>query len=346
MADARYAQFRDSLIDRRRRLEAAVETIHGSSGAATGTAAGGPPAGGAEAPSIARLLEEVDAALRRFEDGSYGSCATCHEDIEPDRLLVDPLVCNCLDHLTPQERRSLEMDLDLASRVQGGLLPQGDVRAGSWEVAHHYEPAGSVSGDYCDVLPPRNPGGDLLLLIGDVSGKGVAASMQMAGLRAIVRTLVESSMPLEALAQRANRLFCEGTLPSHYATLALVRAAGDGTLEICNAGHPAPIVSRGAGIETFDATGLPLGLFSSAEYTVRRVALQRGDVALLYSDGLIEARDRHDAEYGVDRIAGLVRRSRDLSARSLVDATLRDFTDFRRGAPRTDDLTLMALRRL
>ena len=346
MAEVLYTQLRESLIDRRRRLEAAAGTIHGSTGTAAGTATERSSAGGTAAPGLARLLEEVDAALRRFEDGTYGSCATCHEGIEPDRLMVDPLVCNCLDHLTAGERRALELDLDLASRVQGGLLPQRDVRAGAWEVAYHYEPAGSVSGDYCDVLPPRNPGGDLLLLLGDVSGKGVAASMQMAGLRAIVRTLVESAMPLDALAQRANRLFCEGTLPSHYATLAIVRAAGDGSLEICNAGHPAPLVARGSEIQTFDATGLPLGLFSSAEYGIRRVTLQRGDTAVLYSDGLIEARDRHDAEYGVDRIASLVRRSRDLSARSLVDATLRDFRDFRGGAPRSDDLTLMAVRRL
>jgi serine phosphatase RsbU (regulator of sigma subunit) len=328
MEAARHATLRDDLLERRRRLEEATATIR-------------------ETPaSLARLIEQVDAALRRFEDGSYGLCATCHEDIEPERLMADPLVCNCLDHLTPEERRALELDLDLASRVQGGLLPQRDVRAGAWEVAYHYEPAGSVSGDYCDVLPPRNPGGDLLLLIGDVSGKGVAASMQMAGLRAIVRTLVESPLPIAALAGRANRLFCEGALPSHYATLALIRAAGDGMLEICNAGHPAPLVARGAEILMFDATGLPLGLFCSAEYAVKNVTLQRGDMALLYSDGLIEARDRHDAEYGVERIADLLGRSRDLPARALVDAAVRDIAAFRGGAPRTDDLTLMAVRRL
>ncbi len=346
MTDTRHAQLRDSLIDRRRRLEAVADTMESATGTATVAAGPGISAAGSPAPQIARLLDEVDAALRRFEDGTFGLCATCHEDIEPDRLLVDPLVCNCLDHLTPEERRALEMDLDLASRVQGGLLPQRDLRAGAWEVAYHYEPAGTVSGDYCDVLPPRDPTGDLLVLIGDVSGKGVAASMQMAGLRATIRTLMETSLPLATLAQRANRLFCEGALPSHYATLALVRASGDGMLEICNAGHPAPIVSRGGEILTFDATGLPLGLFCSADYSVRSVVLQRGDVVVLYSDGLVEARDREDAEYGTDRLTGIVRRSRDLAARAIVDTCLRDLAGFRAGAPRSDDLTLMALRRL
>lgn len=327
MAATRYIHLRQELLDRRRRLEEAT-------------------AARAAAPQITRLLEEVDAALNRFEKGTFGLCETCHEDIEQDRLLIDPLVVNCIDHLTTLERRALENDLELASRVQGGMLPERDLNTGAWEVAFHYEPAGTVSGDYCDVLPPRDPAGDLLVLLGDVSGKGVAASMLMTGLRAIIRTLMESPPSLPMLAERANRLFCESTLPSHYATLALVRAGRDGSVEVCNAGHPAPIVARDSELLTLEATGLPLGLFCNGQYPVRRIDLRRGDTMLLYSDGLIEARDRLEAEYGPDRLAGVVRRGRAASARGLVDACLEDLARFRGTSPRTDDLTVMALRRL
>lgn len=327
MAATRYIHLRQELLDRRRRLEEAT-------------------AARAAAPQITRLLEEVDAALNRFEKGTFGLCETCHEDIEQDRLLIDPLVVNCIDHLTTLERRALENDLELASRVQGGMLPERDLNTGAWEVAFHYEPAGTVSGDYCDVLPPRDPAGDLLVLLGDVSGKGVAASMLMTGLRAIIRTLMESPPSLPMLAERANRLFCESTLPSHYATLALVRAGRDGAVEVCNAGHPAPIVARDSEILTLEATGMPLGLFCNGQYPVRRIELGRGDTMLLYSDGLIEARDRLEAEYGPDRLAGVVRRGRAASARGLVDACLEDLARFRGASPRTDDLTVMALRRL
>src|SRR5262245_22347766 len=101
---------------------------------------------------LLRLLDEVDQALERMNSGAYGICDVCHEPIEKERLLSDPLVRNCLDHLTPNQQRALAEDLDLARRIQSELLPQRDLRWNGWEVSHHYEPAGSVSGDYCDLL--------------------------------------------------------------------------------------------------------------------------------------------------------------------------------------------------
>lgn len=154
--------------------------------------------------------------------GTFGLCATCHDAIEPDRLLADPLTQFCLDHLTPVEQRALQQDLELASRIQRELLPKPDTRFDGWEIAYHYQPAGPVSGDYCDLIP--GDADQVYFLIGDVAGKGVAAAMLMSHLSAMLRTLITVGLPLSQLMERASRVFCESTLPTHYATLVCGRA--------------------------------------------------------------------------------------------------------------------------
>src|SRR5215467_12625392 len=97
--------------------------------------------------SVSQLLQEVDSALERMGNGTYGICEECHDSIERDRLLADPLVRLCLDHLTAPQRRRLEEDLELAAGVQQRLLPPRPFRAHGWRAHYHYEPLGVVSGD-------------------------------------------------------------------------------------------------------------------------------------------------------------------------------------------------------
>jgi len=146
---------------------------------------------------LVRLLEEVDSALARMEKGTYGLCETCHDAVERHRLIADPLIRYCLDHLTAEQQRALEQDLELAARIQRALLPRQDLRVGNWQVHYHYEPAGPVSGDYCDLIHSDGEAGDLLFLLGDVSGKGVAASMLMSQLHAMFRSLASVGLPLD-----------------------------------------------------------------------------------------------------------------------------------------------------
>jgi sigma-B regulation protein RsbU (phosphoserine phosphatase) len=162
------------------------------------------------------LLREVDSALDRMVEGNYGLCLECHESVERNRLLADPLVRYCLDHLTQHERAALQRDLDLASQVLRNLLPQNGLGVGGWETSYHFAPVGAVSGDYCDLIPSD---GQLLFLLGDVSGKGVAASMMMAQLHALFRSLTCMSLPLGQIVTHFNRVLCESALAGQYATL-------------------------------------------------------------------------------------------------------------------------------
>ena len=295
--------------------------------------------------SLVRLLQQVDAALERMNAGGYGLCEVCHDNIESDRLLADPLIRNCLDHLSPDEQRHLEEDLDLAAKIQNKLLPPKDLKVAGWETCYHYDAAGSVSGDYCDLISSESGDGSLYILLGDVSGKGIAASMLMAHLHALFRGLISAGMRLENLAQRANRIFCESTISTHYATLVLVRAEHSGAIEICNSGHPAPLLLHSTGLRALEATGLPIGMFCELDYAAQKIHLQPGDTLLLYTDGLTEARDGSGREYGEDRLRQLAGRSRNLSPQELVTACVEDLRSFHGAAPFLDDLTIMAVKR-
>src|SRR5262249_34547277 len=143
----------------------------------------------------------------------------CHEDVDRPDLLANPLVRYCLCRLSPQQLDVLQNDLDLAGRIQAGLLPPPDVEAVGWQAHYRYEPAGPVSGDACDVLASADRPGEVFFLLGDVSGKGVAASLLMSHLHAAFRSLLGTGLRIAEMVERANRLLVEQNLPTHYATL-------------------------------------------------------------------------------------------------------------------------------
>ena len=316
---------RAQLLDRRERLEDAITRYK-------------------ENPSLERLLLEVDSALERIDDGSYGLCDLCHEPIEPEWLSADPLVRICLSHLTPEQQRAFEQDLDLASRIQGALLPKPSVAFEGWDIYYYYEPAGPVSGDYCDLLFSQNDQRELFFLLGDISGKGVAASLLMSHLHAIFRSLIALAMPVAQLVERANRIFCESTLSTQFATLVCGRADSSGTIDLCNAGHCPPLWIRSREAAPIEATGLPVGIFRAGQYSHAQLQLAKGESLLLYTDGLTEAEDKSGSEYGLARLTKLVT-NQTASAKALTLACVEDLRSFQSGTGKTDDLSIMVIRR-
>jgi len=291
--------------------------------------------------SLQQLLNSVDEALARLNAGTFGICEVCHDTIEADRLLCNPLLRFCLDHLSTEEQRALERDLTLAAGIQRGLLPRADWSAGNWHARYHYEPASQVSGDYFDLIEGDD---SFLFLLGDVSGKGVAASMLMSHLHATFRTLAGQNLPLQQLVGHANRLFCESTTAGQYVTLVVGRAWHDGKVQYASAGHlPLLHVSR-KGIHSKTATGVPLGMFCTTDFPVCHLQLEPGDSLFLYTDGLTELFDGHGDEYGLARVQSLVAKHAAKSPDQMLEECLREIRDFTAGAKRTDDLTLLVMR--
>ena len=321
MATLEVAFLHSQLEVRKRRLEAAITLAPQKAG-------------------FVGLLREVDSALERMAKGSYGLCQECHETIEQDRLLADPLVRYCLDHLTESQRAALQRDLDLASQVQRNLLPQVNLRAGGWDTSYYYAPLGPVSGDYCDLIPSD---GQLFFVLGDVSGKGVAASMLMAQLHALFRSLTGMALPLGQMVTQTNRVLCDSALAGQYATLICGLAKPTGDVEIHNAGHCPAIMVGSGGVLRIESTGLPLGMFHEVDFSATRLHMETGDMLLLYTDGLSEARCA-DEEYGVDRVTRVVRQAAAKRPAELVAACLSDLRAFVDG-PSLDDLTLVSIQR-
>lgn len=316
-------ELRPRIIEKRERLRAAARSI--------------------SAEYVSDLLAEIDDALRRIDNGSYGICEECHDTIEAEHLAQNPLARFCLSHLDEEQRRAHEQDLELATQIQWKLLPATDAAAGNWRTHYRYQPAGAVGGDYCDIVPAGDSG-SLFFALGDVTGKGIAASLLMAHLSAIFRSLLSLELPLDELMVRANRLFCESTPTTHYATLVAGRA-GESGVSLCNAGHCRPLIVRHDRTESIDSTGLPLGLFCTARYDVRHVALERGESLVLYSDGVIEAQGPNGELYGEERFIQLLRDAVERDAAAMADAALADVAGFQSGGPQADDITLLIVRR-
>jgi sigma-B regulation protein RsbU (phosphoserine phosphatase) len=295
---------------------------------------------GGEREHVDRLLNQVDEALQRIEQGTFGICEECHTPIGEDWLREDPLTTVCLEHMTPKQQRALEYDLELAAQIQKGLLPPCDTAFAGWDISYHYQPAGVVGGDYCDVV---REDGHLYFILADVSGKGVAAAMLSSNLRAIFRALIPLGLCPEDLVARANRLFRQSALPTQYATLVCGKVTADGELEMVNAGHLPVLLCDGSSTRLFESTNPPVGVFDGQQFTGSKDRLNAGDELILFTDGISEAENHRGDEYGLDRLRGLIQQHHSGCPVQLVDAFRQQFDGFRDGGERLDDETLLVM---
>ena len=295
---------------------------------------------------LVQLLRQVDSVLARIGTEDYARCLVCNEHVDESELRFNPLAEYCLCDLSAEQEQALQRDLERARRIQAALLPDPELDSASWQASYRYEPAGIVSGDFCDLWVPPGDAEFVCFAVGDVAGKGVAASLLMAHLQAAIRSMIDADVPLPDLVRRVNRKLLGASIPTHYATLACGRAHANGLVEIVNAGHCPPLVLRALGIDRVHATGFPVGLVDERPYEVARLRLDPGDTLLLYTDGLSEARLPSGEEYGEGRIErALAAHAGAGRPRHIVRELRRDLDSFLGETPRDDDLTLLVLRR-
>ncbi len=293
-----------------------------------------------ESDKVLRLLNEVDSALHRIDHGSFGVCEVCMGTVPGDELAGNPLLRVCLDCLTPKQARALEYDLELAAQIQKGLLPPQDLTLSGWDISYHYQPAGMVSGDYCDVIKED---GHLHFIMADVSGKGVAAAMLASNLRAVFHTLIPLRLSVEELMVRANRLFHESALPNQYATLVFGSISSQGELELANAGHLPVLLAGKSGVRSFESNCKPLGLFSDDRVGVVRASMSPGDTVVVYTDGISEAENEAGDEYSTERLRHFIAEKHSCCPSELVNACKQHVAAFRGSRERADDETLLAI---
>jgi sigma-B regulation protein RsbU (phosphoserine phosphatase) len=259
-------------------------------------------------------------------------------------VLVPFLVYEVMLSYLLLERRDRESELEVAARIQAGLLPETVPTHPRWECAGRYRPARAVGGDCWEVLELSD--GRWLLMVADVSGKGVPAAILMAGLRARLHLLAEQDADPGRLATRLNEALAGETEPTEFSTLLLVLldpATRD--LTFLNAGHPAGMLCRADGTtEDLAASNIPVGMLEDVIYASVTVAWAPGDALLLYSDGVPEAAVGEGEILTEERIAAAAHAAAGTSADAMADAVLALVDSATGGRPADDDVTVVACR--
>jgi sigma-B regulation protein RsbU (phosphoserine phosphatase) len=248
--------------------------------------------------------------------------------------------------LEEQDRQKRE--LELAREVQAHFLPSLAPAAGlELDMAGRYRPAREVGGDYYDVI--RLSDTAVALALGDVSGKGIAAALLMATLRAFVRSQPGNPEQLAADMSRLNHLLRESCTSNRFATLFYaVYDATQADLVYVNAGHLPPVLLGPSDTTPIQlrSGGPVLGLLPDCTYEVGRVRFDAGSVLVAYSDGLTEACDTTGSDWGEERLIAAMRSRRTHSAGGLADHLLAEVTRFMADGPQQDDMTLLVARRV
>ncbi len=284
-------------------------------------------------------------ALARSREGFQGFQ---EDDLELLTTLssVAALRIRNLEYLqAAEQQRLLEQEIAIARDVQRSLLPDILPEFPEYDLVAQNYPSRGVSGDLYQVF---ERGDEVSLLVIDVSGKGVPAAILTATVEALASGLIEAGQStLDVASQLGQQLF-RRTPAERYATGVLARLdRRTHRVELVSAGHnPSLIVRADGSCETVDSTGMPWGLVDGAEYASFSIALDRGDTLVFYSDGITEAINPEDEEYGVERLIEVCRNNRERGLGELVAAVSRDLDDFARGVAYHDDRTLLVIRRL
>jgi sigma-B regulation protein RsbU (phosphoserine phosphatase) len=240
----------------------------------------------------------------------------------------------------------LDQELELARKIQLGLLPSGIPEIEGFDIYGSSIPSRRVSGDYYQVIS-RKDGQEALVVLADVAGKGLGASLLMASLEALAIGPIEVGHPPAEICRRISRRLFERTISSRFATMFVAAFnIGNGSFSYANAGHcPALLIRAEGKVTRLKATGPPLGLFLNKTYTQSRHRLHAGDLLFLYSDGFSEASTPDDNEYGIRRMTRLCKAHRELPLPELASRLEKDIESFVQGHPYEDDRTLLVVRR-
>ena len=245
-----------------------------------------------------------------------------------------------------QEEQALlrmQQELDLARDIQNNLLPKSPPNVPGYDVAGQSVSAENVGGDYFDFLVSED--GRLALCLGDVSGKGMPASLLMANVQATIRSQNLAAASAAECIERSNRLLFQSTDSDRFVTLFYsVIETESKQLFYCNAGHNPPILVSGDDVRRLEAGGPVLGILPDFPYEEASVQLKTGDVLLVFSDGFSEAMNHSLEEFGEEKLVELTKQHREKSAVELIDKISQSVKQHCGDAPQSDDMTIVALR--
>ena len=271
-----------------------------------------------------------------------------HDDQSVDTIdtkFVAGAVLLLLLALELSDRVTMKRDLEIAREIQSWLMPSEAPKAPGVDIAFASRPANTVAGDYYDAF--FRPNERLLLVVADVAGKSIPAALLTATLQASLRILAALPGTLPELVGRVNRYACEQSLQGRRFTTAFVAELepATGALTYVNAGHNWPVLRHASGaIERLEAGGLPLGINSAVAYQFGTATLAKGDLLLIFTDGLVEAEDDGEREYGEERMLPVVATLQSGTAAEALKRIMLSVDAFVGLTRQHDDITCLVLR--
>jgi len=270
--------------------------------------------------------------------------------VEFDLHFWGALVLLLLLILEIADRVVMKRDLQIAREIQTWLLPGAPPQIPGLAVAYATRPANTVAGDYYDVFPRpgrTNEDNRVVLAVADVAGKSIPAAMLMATFQASLKTLSTAQVALPELASNMNRYACTNSQGGLRFTTAFLAEYDPvhRTLDYINAGHNNPILRRASGlIERLDVGGLPYGIQPEVKYESARVALAPGDWLIIFTDGLVEAENARQDEYGESRLLAAIEAGRTSEPADMLKRLMAELDLFVGNTPQHDDVTCMLLK--
>jgi sigma-B regulation protein RsbU (phosphoserine phosphatase) len=301
--------------------------------------------GSASEDALQQHLEILDGTANKATTGSFGVCTVCHGEVETELLEMDYTASVCLADLSADQARKLEAELELAQAVQRSLLPQQLPDSPHLQTAAFSQPAQIVGGDYFGFYHFKN--GAEGLAIADVAGHGVASSLHMASVHALLHTLVPAEDSPADVLQKVHHLFVHNVNFTTFVT-AFLGSYDPRTrmLTYCNAGHNPPLLltSQGKGesvVHWLRPTAPAIGLVEDAQYRVATVSVKPGDLLVLYTDGVTETTDMAGEEFGDERLSSVVELNAQASAGEILHAVRRELARHGGDQPLSDDTTIV-----
>jgi len=249
------------------------------------------------------------------------------------------------------DRVVMKRDLEIAKDIQAWMLPGAPLQIPGYTIAYATRPANTVAGDYYDVIlrPGREPSLDrILFVVADVAGKSIPAAMVMATFQASLRTLSTGGGMLVDLVTGVNRYTCSNSQGGARFTTAFFAELDPATGDVLyiNAGHNVPILRKKSGvIERLEAGGIPIGIFSESAYQVGTTRLETGDWLVIFTDGVVEAENAKQEEYGEPQLIRLVDRESGSAPAELLRRMWAELDAFVGNTPQHDDITCLLLKR-
>jgi sigma-B regulation protein RsbU (phosphoserine phosphatase) len=235
-----------------------------------------------------------------------------------------------------------EAELNIALQVQQALFPRQFPTDQGLEFSAVCVPARGIGGDYYDVL--QRPNGRLAFAIADISGKGISAAILMSNVHAVLRTLYDDGKSVAELCSRLNRHLHRVTEGTKFATAFYAEwNERDRSLTYVNAGHPTPILLGSCSGQLLQTGGPPLGIFPGTDFEVGRLVLHPGDMIVLYSDGITEAGQGSEKEFGEPRLEAAIKQHLEQPLDEIRQHVLKAIRDWS-GAEVEDDMTLLFVR--